>query len=171
MSSILQSSERRRALRNGQRVRGFTLIELVAVITIMGILMAAMGPRFWSNAVFNERGYADEVGAAIKYSQTIAAASDCAVQFTLDANNYAAMQGSTLPTCNGVVAWTTPVKYGDGKTVAGTTAPDVTMTAATYTLTFDRQGHFAGPTVTIPIGSSGVHSIQIQAPDGFVVVL
>lgn len=146
------------------------------MITIMGILMAAAGPRMWDNSVFNERGYADEVGAAIRYSQTISMASDCAVQFTLDANGYSAMQAATQPTCNSVLAWTTPVKYADGRSVAGTTASDVTMPPPpaplpAYIVTFDRQGHWAGPTVTIPIGSSGVHSVQIQAPDGFVVVL
>jgi prepilin-type N-terminal cleavage/methylation domain-containing protein len=152
--------------------RGFTVIELVAVITVMGILVASFGPRLWDNTTFNERGYTDEVAAAIRYSQTVATASECAVQFTLNAGGYSAMQASTLPTCNAASPlWSTQVEFSDGSAVTGTTAPEVTMTGPATVLTFNSKGQLpAGIPVVIQIGSSGVHTVTVQVPDGAVTI-
>ena len=45
--------------------RGFTLIELVVVITIASVLAAYVAPRFWSQQAFSDRGYVDELAAAL----------------------------------------------------------------------------------------------------------
>src|SRR5277367_1410271 len=41
--------------------RGFTLIELVTVITIAGVMAAYFAPRFWNQQTFSDRGYVDEL--------------------------------------------------------------------------------------------------------------
>lgn len=52
----------------------FTLVELIAVLTIVGILAVVAIPRFVDNAQFQERGTADQIRAALRYGQKIAIA-------------------------------------------------------------------------------------------------
>ena len=63
------------ALPRGHAQRGFTLVELVAVLVILGIVAAVAAPRFVDTAVFTERGYADEIAASLRYARRIAIAS------------------------------------------------------------------------------------------------
>jgi general secretion pathway protein G len=42
-ATLMQQSERRRPARHGER--GFTLVEILVVITIIGMIMALVGPR------------------------------------------------------------------------------------------------------------------------------
>lgn len=53
---------------------GFTLVELVMVIVIVGILAVFAAPRFFESSVFQSRGYADQVQATLRYAQKIAIA-------------------------------------------------------------------------------------------------
>ena len=54
--------------------RGFTLVELVMVMVIVGILGAVVAPRFFDNNVFQSRGFTDQVKASLRYAQKVAIA-------------------------------------------------------------------------------------------------
>ena len=59
---------------NMEKQRGFTLVELIAVMVIIGILATVAVPRFFDNDVFQARGTADQVIAALRYGQKVAIA-------------------------------------------------------------------------------------------------
>jgi len=56
----------------GARFGGYSLVELVVVISIAGILAAYIAPRFWTQQTFSDRGYVDELAAALRSTQKAA---------------------------------------------------------------------------------------------------
>jgi MSHA pilin protein MshC len=56
-------------LRVGDKQRGFTLVELVMTMVIVGIIAAVAVPRFFDANVFKSRGFADQVQASLRYAQ------------------------------------------------------------------------------------------------------
>ena len=59
---------------------GFTIVELILVIVIIGILAAVVGPRFFTRSNFDERFYFEEVLSTVRYAQKLAVASGCRIQ-------------------------------------------------------------------------------------------
>lgn len=53
---------------------GFTLIELVIIIVIIGALALVAGPRFMGNESFDSRGFYDKAAAAVRAAQKSAVA-------------------------------------------------------------------------------------------------
>ena len=56
------------------RKSGFTTVELVVTLLIVGILAAIALPRFQDTTAFTQRGFSDEVRATLRYAQKIAIA-------------------------------------------------------------------------------------------------
>ena len=55
-------------------VYGFTLIELIMVIVLLGVLAVFAAPRFFNGTDFNARGFHDETLAFLRYAQKTAVA-------------------------------------------------------------------------------------------------
>jgi MSHA pilin protein MshC len=64
---------------------GFTLIELIAVMIIIGILSIAVLPRFADQSVFESRGFHDETLSLLRYAQKTAIAQRRTVCILLNA--------------------------------------------------------------------------------------
>lgn len=56
------------------RQSGFTLVELIVVMVVVGILAVAALPRFFERDTFDSRGFKDETLAALRYAQKAAVA-------------------------------------------------------------------------------------------------
>lgn len=142
------------------RVTGFTLVELVATLTIAAILAAAAGPRMFSSQPFAARGYADDIAAAMRQARAVAMASGCPVRFTVDTSGYAAAQRSAAGThCAASGGWTTPVLRGDGRPLSGWPPSAANVQAAT-TLVFGSDGALAGGGASIVVGP---HVVGVDA--------
>lgn len=151
------------AMQASPRAGGFTLVELVAALTIAAILAAMAGPRLLSSSSqpFAEGGYADEIAAALRQARAVAVASDCQVQFSIDASGYSAMQHAPSGTrCATGGAWSTPVLRGDGRNLAGW-PPNAVNVAVARTLVFNTDGSLtSGTPVAITIGA-GSHTVSV----------
>lgn len=148
--------------RAAQRQGGFTVIELLACIVILGVLAAVTAPRFVNMQAFAERGYADDIASSLRYARRIAIASDCRVRMTINADSYSAWQQATC----GAGAWITPVLRPDGTPLDGTTPDDVNIASDT-TVEFRSNGAAATGSVAIAVGA---RSVSIDGATGRVSV-
>ena len=69
--------------------RGFTLIELVLVMVIVGVLGAIGAARFFDRATYDAAAYTDQMRALIRYGQKVAIAQNRPVFVRLNGSNIA----------------------------------------------------------------------------------
>jgi MSHA pilin protein MshC len=75
--------------------RGFTLIELIMTIIIVGVLAVAVAPRFFDANVFKSKGFADQVQSSLRYAQKEAIARRSYVCVALAASSITLTTGAT----------------------------------------------------------------------------
>ncbi len=82
--------------------QGFTLVELVVVILILGIISINVGSRFLSGSGFSDRKVADELIEAIRYAQHLAMSRGGGIRLVTTATSYTVEQtdGSAVPNPN-----------------------------------------------------------------------
>jgi MSHA pilin protein MshC len=69
--------------------RGFTMIELITVILLIGILGAIGASRFFDDKLFEARAYADQAKLMIRYAQKLAIAQNREVFMRSDVSGFA----------------------------------------------------------------------------------
>jgi|SRR5450830_198751 len=140
------------------RSAGFTLIELISVMIIIGILSIAVLPRFTDQSAFESRGFHDETLSLLRYAQKTAIAQRRTVCVALNATGVAMTIDTSTPangTCDS--SPTLPNAPRGGKGLAGSVA------AFQFT-PLGSTDQTANITITIA-GSTG---ITVEAATGYV---
>lgn len=139
---------------SSRRQAGITLVELAAVVVIMGILAGFAVPRMFDNRVFRERGYADDIAASLRYARRIAIASGCNVQVTVNAAGYFATQPNN-PDCSG--GWGLAVQSPDRQPLANATPAGVAVGGAVFE--FRSSGELVAPVAPLNVGAFSIATV------------
>lgn len=110
------------------KTQGFTLVELIVVILLIGILSVSVAPRFFSDNDFKARGIADEMITAIRHAQRLSMTRGENHRIIITATNY------TVEKSDG-----TSVRHPDGSATFNITIPANIVTTA-KTIEFDQLG-------------------------------
>lgn len=146
---------------------GYTLVELVLVIAILAIVAAFAAPRFFDQSTFDERGYADALGGALRAAQKAAIATGCNARVQVDASGYRArLQAASGNACDPAdTTWSLPVALPDGDSVQGPARAAVSPSSVT--ITFDAAGVPVGGAPTLAVGA---WRVTTDATTGYVAV-
>ena len=79
-------------------IGGYTLIELVMTIVIIGILGAVAAPRLFGDGVFQSRGFADQLKSVLRDAQKLAIAKNRFVCVAFSAHEIGLSYDQTTPT-------------------------------------------------------------------------
>lgn len=144
--------------------RGFTLVELIMAIVIIGILAAVVAPRFFDANVFKSRGFADQVQATLRYAQKEAIAQHRNVCVTMAAStitlNIANTSGAGVacgPNLN--------LPTGGSNILSAPAGSGITMTYTSASFIFDALGSTTAQTITV---SGATNNIVVEAQTGYV---
>lgn len=143
--------------------RGFTLIELVVTMVLIGIMAAVALPRFFDATAFHSRGFYDEVIQAARYGQKFAVASGCDVELSISGGSFALHQRADSCTSG---AFTRAVPHPAGSDAFAGSAPSgVTLTATKSSIVFDSLGRATPSGATVSVDA---RSFTIVGESGYV---
>jgi MSHA pilin protein MshC len=150
-----------------RRSSGFTLVELVTVLVLVGILSVAIMPRFFNVGEYQARGLYAELKSSLRYAQKSAIAANCPVSVTIvDNTSYSAVYS---PACPGAAPGGTPIVGFDGDNVLGGLAGGVVLTSSASPIVFDGAGRTPGPDVTVTVGAgANARAITVRSGTGYV---
>jgi MSHA pilin protein MshC len=141
-------------------MRGFTMVELIMVIVIMGILAAVVGPRFFDRQVFDERLFYEEALSAVRYGQKLAVSSGCRIRAQVNASGYALTYAQA---CGGLASNAAVASPSGGNFSAP--LPNGVSVGQSLDVTFTSLGNANVTSGTAQLGS---HSFSVVADTGFI---
>lgn len=151
----------------GLAARGFTLVELIAVIVLLGILAAVSLPRLTSTG-FDERAFRDRVAMALRYAQKMAIAARLPVCATFSTATTTA-SFRIADTFDAADCTSGGVLPGvDGQPLIVSASSGITFSAAPATLIFDAAGRPSAAAVIGVTGLAGAQAIIVEAETGYV---
>jgi MSHA pilin protein MshC len=146
---------------------GFTLIELITVMLIIGIMAFIVLPRFDLLKGFDEIGYRDKVKATLEYARKSAVAMRRQVRVTIAASGLTVDFQQQTPEGEGAAAWS-PLLLSGTNTNTFAAPNGVTLTPDTATITFDPLGRPVTLTAASLTVSGGAGTITVEAETGYV---
>lgn len=155
---------------NGRKAcAGFSLLELTAVMVLLGLLMAVAIPRLDAGRSVEELGFPQRVMADLRAAQRRAQADRCEVRVTIGAGGFSAWQRATL--CGG--AFNRPVAGAGaaGSVLGGPPPPGIPLSASPATFYFDASGaaiDAVGGSPADVVIDAGARQIRVTGPTGYV---
>ena len=147
---------------------GFTLVELIMVVVLLGTLSAVAIPKFFDKNTFSERAFFDDTLNAVRYAQKLAVATGCNVQVAVSANSYIlTRQGNSSSTsCSGSSTYSLAVPHpSSGVSSYSGSESGVTLTSTVSPFYFYPLGS-SSTDVTLTV--NGSRTINVIAETGFV---
>ncbi len=138
------------------RQHGFTLVELILVILILGIISINVGSRFFTTSSFADRKVADELVEAIRYAQHLAMSRGGGIRIVTTSTSYTVEQTDGSAIAN-------PDRSGS----YSVTIPASSSLTAT-TISFNGLGQptpIAGDTIAVSSGTP--FTITIEGETGY----
>lgn len=140
---------------------GFTTVELITAILILGILAVVAAPRFFDRNTYDSRGLYDQVISTLRYAQKVAIAQHRFVCAAATANSIT-LTINPAPICPGGNL----VSPSGGMTYVVTAPSGVTISPAPATFYFDALGK---PSAAQDFMVSGYAThIIVEAETGYV---
>ncbi|SFG63619.1 MSHA pilin protein MshC [Duganella sp. CF458] len=90
------------ATRAVSRGRGFTMVELIVVLVVIGILSAVAFNRFFDRGGYTAAGFAAQVKATLRYGQKLAIAQNRPIYVYLDSTSVALCFAASCSAANHV---------------------------------------------------------------------
>jgi MSHA pilin protein MshC len=140
--------------------QGFTLIELIMTMVIVGIIAVVATPRLLGTSVFKSRGFADQVQATLRYAQKAAIAQHRFVCVAFTGTSITLSIGATT-------ACGTPLLSPTGGAYVVNAPTDITFAAVPAAFSFNALGQPTNAPQTINI-SGATNGITIEAETGYV---
>ncbi|MDQ1921144.1 pilus assembly FimT family protein [Massilia pseudoviolaceinigra] len=177
--------------RHGKHLQqGFTLVELITVMVIVGVLAAAAATRYFDRAVYDAAAFTEQARSLVRYGQKVAVAQNRPVFVRLDGNSVAlcfvyvadgscpADQRVMSPSANNTASTNTLARCANSTSWACEgNPPGVTYATspATAFFSYDALGRpanvgadaFARLTMTVKSGASSVARV-VEADTGHV---
>jgi MSHA pilin protein MshC len=146
--------------------RGFTLVELITVIVVIGIIAVVAAPRFFDKNVFDSRGFYDQVISTLRYAQKTAIAQRttvCVVDTATEIGLYAADCVTPLNVLVSQRCATDGVSYRHKRCSPGS----VQITSTHGSLSFTALGSTPAPARIYTV-SDVAQQITVEAVTGYV---
>ena len=144
---------------------GFTMIELITVLIIVGIMAVVAIPRFMGRTTFDSRSFSDEVKATLRLAQKLAIAQ----HRNVCVNVVTAAPASLTINVTGAANCDTPLPSLSGSGNYQITAPGgaaLTQPAANTTITFDALGSPGAANITLQVDAEP--AITVEKETGYV---
>jgi MSHA pilin protein MshC len=147
---------------------GFSLIELVVVLSILAVIVAVTAPRFVGMGEINERFFFNDTLSAVRYAQKLAVATRCGVQVTIAANTYTLNLQDGCAGSNYTTAVPDPTTGASG--YSNTAPSGVSLSSTLSPIRFDALGRAlnSGGSVTSATITVGALNIAVVGESGFV---
>ena len=152
--------------------QGFTLVELITVIVLIGVLAVVAGPRFFSASTFEDRFFFDDALHAARYARQFAVSKGCVTRFSLTTSTFSLSRDND---CNSsALNFSAAIARPEDTSIAFTASGAPAGTAA-GTIVFDatgRAGQVSGSSftafATTQTYTIGTRTFSVDGETGFV---